>query len=96
MGFILWIVMGTLAGLSARWLMAGPRAGGMVVAVSLGVAGALLGGLLGTFTTNEAAIGIDGRSLLMAMISSMIVLICYRSLAVRYEFDGALVRSPNR
>lgn len=96
MGFFLWIVFGTLAGLSARWLMAGPRAGGLAVAVSLGIAGALLGGLLGAFTSNEAAIGLDVRSLLMAIIGSMIVLICYRSLALRFDEDQTLARSRIR
>ena len=94
MGLFLWIVFGTLAGLSARWLMAGPRAGGMPMAVALGIAGAVMGGLLGTFSSSEAAVGLDGRSLLMAIIGSMIVLICYRSVALRYEVDGALARSP--
>lgn len=83
MGVMIWIMCGVAAGSVAKRLMPGPNAGGIVVAIIVGVAGALIGGLLGTFASGEAAAGFDVRSLLMAINGTLIALFSYRCLAMR-------------
>jgi uncharacterized membrane protein YeaQ/YmgE (transglycosylase-associated protein family) len=82
MGILLWIVFGILAGSVARLVMPGPSAGGVGVAVSLGVAGAVAGGFVGTLLGGSLA-EFDFRSLLLAIIGSLGVLFSYRSYAMR-------------
>jgi uncharacterized membrane protein YeaQ/YmgE (transglycosylase-associated protein family) len=48
MGIIGWIVLGLLAGLVAKAVMAGAERLGIVLTTLLGIAGALLGGFLAT------------------------------------------------
>ena len=57
----------------------------MTVAIPLGMAGALLGGLAGAVVAGELSMQLDERSLLMAMIASMAVLFSYRSYFLRWE-----------
>jgi uncharacterized membrane protein YeaQ/YmgE (transglycosylase-associated protein family) len=82
MGIIFWIVLGLAAGSLARLLMPGPDPLGIIGTILLGIGGALLGGLLGTFT-GPASTGFDFRSLIMAIIGSLALLISYRSYAMR-------------
>jgi uncharacterized membrane protein YeaQ/YmgE (transglycosylase-associated protein family) len=67
----------------APLLMPGPNAGGVKVAIPLGIVAALAGGLAGSAMAGELSMQIDSRSMLMAMISAMLVLFSYRSLAMR-------------
>ena len=48
MGILSWIVLGLVVGILAKWIMPGPDSGGMVMTILLGVAGAFVGGWLGT------------------------------------------------
>jgi len=82
-GIILWIVFGTLSGSVARLLMPGPDRLGFFGTVLVGVAGALAGGVLGSMTGGGGVSGFDFRSLLMAIIGSMAVLISYRAYSMR-------------
>ena len=45
--FLAWMAIGLVVGLTVRWLARGRDPGGPVVAVLLGIAGALLGGFCG-------------------------------------------------
>jgi uncharacterized membrane protein YeaQ/YmgE (transglycosylase-associated protein family) len=82
MGILLWIVCGLVAGSGAKLVMPGPNAGGLALAIPLGIGGAVLGGLLGTLLGGSVT-GIDFRSLVMAIIGSIAVLFSYRSYALR-------------
>jgi uncharacterized membrane protein YeaQ/YmgE (transglycosylase-associated protein family) len=55
----------------------------MVVALPLGIGGALIGGLLGSLLGGEAAAGSNYVSLMTAIIGSLVVLISYRTYAMR-------------
>lgn len=88
MGIIIWFLIGAAAGSVAKLLMPGPNAGGMVVAIFVGMAGGLIGGLIGTFTTTEASTAFDVRSLLMAMIGTLFLLFSYRCLALRSNSEA--------
>lgn len=85
MGLVLWIICGVAAGLGARSLMPGPRCGGPSLSVPLGVAGALTGGLLGSAFRARSPLSVDMASLLMAVCGTLIVMLAYRSVALRYE-----------
>ena len=82
MGIVLWLVLGLVAGAIARWVMPGPDPLGTVGTIIVGVAGALLGGVIGTFTGGTVT-GLDYRSLIMAVIGSLTLLICLRTYAMR-------------
>ena len=83
MGVLSWIVFGLIAGSVAKLLMPGPNAGGMVVAIAVGVGGALIGGLLGSFSGDPTSTAFDVRSLLMAIIGTLALLFSYRCFAMR-------------
>jgi uncharacterized membrane protein YeaQ/YmgE (transglycosylase-associated protein family) len=83
MGILLWIVFGILAGLVARLIMPGPAAGGIIVAILVGVSGALLGGVGDSAMDGVWSPQADARSLLMAGIGAIVLLFCYRTYAMR-------------
>ena len=84
MGIIGWIVLGLIAGALAKAIMPGNDPGGIILTMLLGVAGALLGGLLGS-----AIFGVGLKEFwsiqtwLVAIIGSVIVLAIYRVIAGR-------------
>lgn len=49
MGILSWIVLGIIAGALAKWLMPGKDGGGIFITMALGIAGAFVGGYLGSF-----------------------------------------------
>ena len=83
MGILLWIVFGVVAGSFAKWVMPGPDAGGIAVAIPVGIGGALLGGLLSTVFPGGTATGFDFRGLVMAISGSLLMLFSYRCYAMR-------------
>lgn len=80
MGFIAWIILGLIAGLLAKFIMPGKDGGGLIVTSLLGIAGAFVGGWLGSFV----GIGITGEfsfsSLLTATVGAVLLLFVYRAL----------------
>jgi uncharacterized membrane protein YeaQ/YmgE (transglycosylase-associated protein family) len=82
MGIVLWLVLGFVAGAVARLVMPGPDPLGFVGTILLGMGGAVLGGVIGTFTGGTVT-GFDYRSLIMAVIGSLTLLICLRTYAMR-------------
>jgi uncharacterized membrane protein YeaQ/YmgE (transglycosylase-associated protein family) len=79
MGVLSWIVFGLIAGALAKLIMPGKDPGGCLVTMVIGILGALLGGFLGTevFDFGEVT-GFDVRSLLIAILGSIIILLIYR------------------
>ena len=78
MGILSWILFGLLAGAVAKFLMPGDDPGGIVVTVLLGIAGAVIGGFIGTRFGFGSVSGFDVRSLLVAVGGTMILLVAYR------------------
>ncbi len=66
MGIFSWIVLGLVAGALAKWLMPGPDGGGWFMTMLLGVAGAFVGGYLGSFL----GAGVTGGGLNLASIGT--------------------------
>ncbi len=46
MGIISWIIFGLIAGILSKWIMPGDDPGGFIVTIIIGIAGAVVGGLL--------------------------------------------------
>jgi uncharacterized membrane protein YeaQ/YmgE (transglycosylase-associated protein family) len=83
MGFISWIVMGLIVGLVAKFVMPGKDPGGVVVTTLLGIAGAFVGGAIGSSLGFGSVTGFDLRSLLIAVGGAVLLLIVYRAVKRR-------------
>jgi uncharacterized membrane protein YeaQ/YmgE (transglycosylase-associated protein family) len=78
MGFIMWIVLGLVVGALAKWIMPGKDPGGLIVTILLGIAGAVVGGWIGTFIGFGKVSGFDFRSLVIAVGGAVLLLFAYR------------------
>ena len=80
MGILSWIIFGLLAGAIAKLLMPGDDPGGIIVTILLGIAGAIVGGFIGTQIGFGTVAGFDFRSFLIAVGGTMVLLVGYRLL----------------
>ena len=78
MGCLSWFLVGLIAGGLAKLVMPGRDPGGCIVTSLIGIAGALLGGFVGTFLGLGSFQGFDLRSLGLAVLGSLVVLAIYR------------------
>ena len=80
-GVIGWIVFGLIVGFIAKLLMPGRDPGGFIITMLLGIAGAVIGGMLGRalgwYGPNE------GAGFLMSLLGAILLLVLYRKLFVR-------------
>ncbi|MBT4833098.1 MAG: GlsB/YeaQ/YmgE family stress response membrane protein [Porticoccaceae bacterium] len=79
MGIFSWILLGLLAGVLAKYIMPGKDGGGFVMTTLLGIAGAFIGGWIGSLvglgTVGEFSLG----SLLTAVVGALVLLFVYRT-----------------
>lgn len=81
MSFLTWIVLGLAAGGLAKLIVPGKDPGGCLVTIAIGVAGALLGGLLGRTLFDWGRVtGFDLRSIGIAVAGSVLLLLVFRLL----------------
>jgi len=80
MGVLSWIVFGLLAGLLARAVTPGPNPHGCFVTIAIGIAGAAIGGWIGTQLGLGNFAGFDLRSLGLAILGSIVLLLVLRAL----------------
>lgn len=79
MGILSWIVLGLIAGALAKWLMPGKDGGGWFITMVLGIAGAVVGGFLGTqLGVGGSATGVNIGSIVTATIGAIVLLFIYR------------------
>ncbi|MDG1944583.1 MAG: GlsB/YeaQ/YmgE family stress response membrane protein [Halioglobus sp.] len=79
MGILSWIVLGLIAGALAKWLMPGRDGGGWIVTMVLGIAGAFVGGYLGTMLgLGGGADGVNIGSIITATVGAFVLLFIYR------------------
>lgn len=78
MGIISWVVLGLIAGTLAKLLLPGRDRIGCILTILLGIGGALVGGYVGTMMGWGRVSGFDLRSLGLAVLGSVILLILYR------------------
>jgi uncharacterized membrane protein YeaQ/YmgE (transglycosylase-associated protein family) len=83
MGIISWIVFGLIAGALAKWIMPGKDPGGIIVTILLGVAGAFVGGYVGTLLGLGSVDGFDIRSFFIAIVGAVLLLAVYRMVVAR-------------
>lgn len=80
MGILSWIILGLVAGTIARILHPGRDRGGCLLTILLGIGGALVGGYIGTMLGWGRVSGFDLRSLALAVLGALLLLIAYRVL----------------
>ncbi len=78
MGIIVWIIFGLIAGAIAKFIMPGDDPGGIIVTILIGIAGAILGGLISTLLGFGSVSGFNLSSLIIAVIGALVLLIGYR------------------
>ena len=82
MGILAWILLGLVAGALAKFIMPGQQGGGIILTTVLGIVGAIVGGLLGTYVFGFGDIsGFDLRSIVIAVGGALLVLFLYGYLA---------------
>ncbi|WP_375056857.1 GlsB/YeaQ/YmgE family stress response membrane protein [Zobellella sp. DQSA1] len=78
MGILSWIVFGLIAGFLAKFIMPGRDGGGLILTIILGIAGAFVGGWVGTRLGFGSVTGFNLGSLFTAVIGALILLLAYR------------------
>ena len=78
MGWLVWIVLGLIAGIIAKFLMPGRDPGGFIVTIILGIVGALVGGFISTKLGYGDVTGLNLPSIAIAVLGSLLLLIIYR------------------
>lgn len=78
MGILSWIVFGLIAGALAKFIMPGRDPGGIIVTILLGIAGAFVGGFIGTKFGFGDMSGFNVKSLLTAIGGALVLLFIYR------------------
>ena len=77
-GILGWIVFGLIVGVIAKLLMPGRDPGGFIVTVLLGIAGAVVGGMLGRMLGMYGPNDVAGY--LMSIGGAILLLLLYRTL----------------
>jgi len=77
-GIFSWIVMGLLAGIVAKILMPGKDPGGLIVTTLLGIAGAFVGGFIGSRLGLGTLSGFSLGTFLLSTGGAVVLLIAYR------------------
>jgi uncharacterized membrane protein YeaQ/YmgE (transglycosylase-associated protein family) len=81
---VVWIVIGLVAGILAKWVMPGPDPGGIVVTALIGIVGAFIGGWALNLLGFAGSMGnFSLGSILMATLGAIVLLAIYRLLTRR-------------
>ena len=83
MGILSWILLGLIAGAIAKAIHAGPDPGGWVITILLGIAGAFVGGLIGSLIGWGAVDSFSIKNLILAVGGSILLLWLYRMMKKR-------------
>ena len=80
MGILSWIVMGLIVGVLAKFVVPGKDPGGLIVTICIGIAGAFVGGFIGSLMGLGKVTGFNVGSFLLAIAGAVVILIVYRIL----------------
>ena len=83
MGILTWILMGLVVGVIAKFVMPGKDPGGIFVTILIGIAGAFVGGYVGSMLGLGNVTGFNLVSLLLATGGAVILLLAYRLITKR-------------
>lgn len=78
MGILSWIVMGLIVGFLAKFIMPGKDPGGLIVTILIGIAGAFVGGWIGTYFGLGDVTGFNLPSIGLATLGALVLLFGYR------------------
>lgn len=78
-----WILMGLLAGWLARFIMPGSQRGGLLVTMIIGIVGAAIGGWVGTQLGWGSVNDFDLKSLGLAVLGGVVLLMVLSALRGR-------------
>ena len=78
MGIFSWIFMGLIVGALAKFIMPGEDPGGIFVTILIGIAGAFVGGFIGSAIGLGEVTGFNLGSLLLATGGALLLLFIYR------------------
>ncbi|MGI8738153.1 MAG: GlsB/YeaQ/YmgE family stress response membrane protein [Gammaproteobacteria bacterium] len=78
MGILIWIIFGLIAGVIAKLIMPGKDPGGFIITILLGVAGALVGGFIGSALGIGPVDGFNFGSFVIAVLGAILLLWIYR------------------
>ncbi len=78
MGLLAWALFGLIAGAIAQKIHPGDDPGGWVVTMLIGVAGAMIGGVVASVLGFGGISGFDLRSFIIAVLGALILLWAYR------------------
>ncbi|HKJ24129.1 MAG TPA: GlsB/YeaQ/YmgE family stress response membrane protein [Myxococcota bacterium] len=80
MGILSWILMGLIVGALAKFIMPGKDPGGLVITALLGIAGAFVGGFLGSLLGLGSFTGFNLGSIVLATAGALLLLWGHRRL----------------
>ena len=78
MGIITWLVLGLVVGVLAKFIMPGKDPGGFFITIVIGIAGAFLGGFVGSLAGLGDVDGFNLVSIGLATVGALILLFVYR------------------
>ena len=78
MGIISWVILGLIVGVLAKFILPGKDPGGFIITILIGIAGAFVGGFVGSLLGFGKVTGFDIRSILVAIGGAVLLLIIYR------------------
>lgn len=78
MDILTWLVLGLVAGVLAKMVMPGAEANSWLMTILLGVAGAMVGGYLGSTLGIGVVSGFNLTSLALSVVGACVLLIGYR------------------
>ena len=77
MGILSWFLLGLIAGALAKFIIPGKQPGGCLVTALIGIAGALVGGFLGSFIGLGKVESFDIGGIFIATAGSVVLLVLY-------------------
>ncbi len=78
MGILSWIIMGLIVGALAKMIMPGDDPGGFIVTILIGIAGAFVGGFIGSKLGIGDVTGFNFGSIGIAIGGAILLLFGYR------------------
>ena len=92
LGIIGWIILGLLAGAIAKAILPGDDPGGIIVTMLIGIAGAIVGGLIASaLDIGDLDEFFDIGTWLIAIAGSLLLLVAYRAITSRRDTGGPRV-----
>jgi uncharacterized membrane protein YeaQ/YmgE (transglycosylase-associated protein family) len=90
MGILSWILLGLVAGALAKFIMPGKDPGGFIVTILIGIAGAVLGGFLGSFIGLGKIESFDLGGIFIATVGAFLLLLAYKLILKAKAKSGGL------